>query len=138
MLKYKAWQSLINWTRNTANYSWSSNLSIHQYNLDIPTLTIMKDKYYISKRNPIQERDRRKSFKPTIGDLHINGCCNTSSWNVVEVVKVNLPYKIKNGKIYSWNVDVRDIRTNQIYSTQVSLPIFKSPIYKGRRDCGSI
>lgn len=100
----------------------------------------MSDKYYISPTKLPPRKDIRKGFKPSVGDLHINGCTydenNNQVWNVVEVLRIVEPVTLRGIKkrIYSWIVTVRDIRTKKIYNTQVSLPLFKSPSYNGRRD----
>lgn len=98
----------------------------------------MSDNYYISPQGRCPKKERRKAFKPTYGDLLINGCTYDSSgnqvWNVREVLKIERTVTLKNGRVYGWIVETRDLRTGEISGAQVSMALFKSPTYEGRRD----
>ena len=102
----------------------------------------MSDNFHIAKKESPPRKAVRKAFKPTVGDLHLNGCVHVKGelvWNVVEVLEIIEPVRMKGGRIYGWIVKVRDLRGlnwagQETYNTQVSLPIFKSPNYNGRRD----
>jgi hypothetical protein len=83
------------------------------------------------------KKHKRKALKPTIGDLHVNGTNGDSQWYVFEVVDVIEPVS-ENGKIFSWMVNAKNLRTNEIQLMQVGLAIFKSPLYEGRRDLAKL